>query len=112
MNMMKQANQFHPPRVGAGPISVASIGLDDETWEFVKRFAEAVPIVRLRPPLPTYHQEDVPGWIGNSYDRRDRRIPTQYAEQKDPRNDHQSDDRHGSKTVSVGTEHGHFFKVR
>jgi pilus assembly protein CpaE len=65
MNMMKQTNQFSPPRVGAGPVSVTSIGLDDETWEFVKRFAEAVPMVRLRPPLPTYHQEDVPGWIGN-----------------------------------------------
>ena len=65
MNLMKQANQFTPPRVGAGPVSVTSIGLDDETWEFVKRFAESVPMVRLRPPLPTYHQEDVPGWIGN-----------------------------------------------
>ena len=65
MNLMKQANQFSPPRVGGAPVSVTSIGLDDETWEFVKRFAEAVPMVRLRPPLPTYHQQDVPGWIGN-----------------------------------------------
>ena len=65
MNLMKQANQFSPPRVGGAPVSVTSIGLDDETWEFVNRFAEAVPMVRLRPPLPTYHQQDVPGWIGN-----------------------------------------------
>lgn len=65
MTMTKQVNQFQPPRVGPGPVSVTSIGLDDETSDFVKRFAEAVPMVRLRPPLPTYHQEDVRAWIGN-----------------------------------------------
>jgi pilus assembly protein CpaE len=63
--MTKQANQFYPLHASPGQVSVTSIGLDDETSEFVKRFAESVPMVRLRPPLPTYHQEDVRGWIGN-----------------------------------------------
>jgi pilus assembly protein CpaE len=65
MTMTKPANQFYALRASPGPVSVTSIGLDDETSEFVKRFAEAVPMVRLRPPLPTYYQEDVRGWIGN-----------------------------------------------
>lgn len=65
MKMTKPVNQFSPLRASPGPVSVTSIGLDDETSEFVRRFAEAVPMVRLRPPLPTYHQEEVHTWIGN-----------------------------------------------
>jgi len=44
--------------------------------------------------------------------RRDRRIPTQHLEQKDPWNDDRGDDRHGSETAGVGAEYHYVLKVR
>ena len=47
------------------PVSVTGMGLDGDTAEMVRRYAESVPWIRLRPFLPSYRAE-IGAWAGET----------------------------------------------